>query len=259
FLPAIIDPEYHYEYINVESQQNNSSWLLWWMKRLIGLRKQHPAFGRGTMEMLLPDNNRVLTYIRRFEGETILVAANLSRFSQAVELDLSEFAGATPLELFGHSQFPVIGDEPYFLSLGPHAFHWFVLESSQVGVAGSTGAQLPELTVRGPWSRIVEGQRPALKRVLQDMLQTRRWFGAKNRRVSDTQVLDAVPIGDDARIVLVRVEYFDGEAETYLVPIRYLPADLGDEGAALLRVRSSEGEGFIVDAVAHEDVQRALL
>src|SRR5262249_48334723 len=34
YLPAIIDPAYHYEAINVEVQQNNPHSLLWWMKRL---------------------------------------------------------------------------------------------------------------------------------------------------------------------------------------------------------------------------------
>ena len=51
-LPIIIDPEYHYEAINVEAQQNNPNSLLWWTKRLITLRKQFQAFGRGTMEVL---------------------------------------------------------------------------------------------------------------------------------------------------------------------------------------------------------------
>ncbi len=263
FLPAIIDPEYHYEYVNVESQQNNASWLLWWMKRLIGLRKQHPAFGRGTMEMLHPDNHRVLAYIRRYEAESMLVVANLSRFSQAVELDLSAFAGAVPLELFGRTQFPAIREEPYFLSLGPHTFHWFVLEPAPASVEAESGTRLPEVTVRGHWSRIVEGPRPALNRVMRDVLQGRRWFGAKNRRINNTHILDAVPVGsgarDDARVVLVRVEYFDAEPETYVVPIRHIPAGAADEASALLSVHSNEGDGFIVDAVAHEDVQRDLL
>src|SRR6185503_10508650 len=93
YLPIIIDSEYHYEAVNVDAQQNNSSSLLWWMKRLIALRKQHPAFGRGTTEFLRPDNSKVLAFLRRYDGECLLIVANLSRFLQPMQLDLSEFAG----------------------------------------------------------------------------------------------------------------------------------------------------------------------
>src|SRR5258708_15916606 len=91
YLPIIIDPEYHYEAISVESQQNNPSSLLWWMKRLIGQRRLHKAFGRGSIQFLHPENRRILAFFRHFENqsekEEVLVVANLSRFLQYVELD----------------------------------------------------------------------------------------------------------------------------------------------------------------------------
>src|SRR5579883_3297618 len=40
YLPVIIDPEYHFEAVNVEAQQNNPHSLLWWMKRIIEQRKR---------------------------------------------------------------------------------------------------------------------------------------------------------------------------------------------------------------------------
>ncbi|MDX1661745.1 MAG: maltose alpha-D-glucosyltransferase, partial [Gemmatimonadota bacterium] len=52
YLPLIKDPEYHFETINVETQQNNSSSLLWWMKRIMGIRKRYKAFGRGDIQFL---------------------------------------------------------------------------------------------------------------------------------------------------------------------------------------------------------------
>ena len=109
FLPLIIDPEYHYETINVEAQQANPSSLLWWMRRLIALRKHHPVLGRGEIEFLTPSNAKVLAFFRRDENEQMLVVANLSRFSQPVELDLSEVRGMTPIEMFGNVRFPAIG------------------------------------------------------------------------------------------------------------------------------------------------------
>ena len=101
YLPIVIDPEYHYEARNVEAQQGNANSLLWWNKRLITLRKQHRAFGRGTLEFLHPENRRVLAFFRKFEGEVILVIANLSRFTQPVALNLSDYQGFTPMEMFG--------------------------------------------------------------------------------------------------------------------------------------------------------------
>ena len=91
YLPIIIDPEYHYETVNVEAQQQNPSSLLWWTKRLILLRKRARAFGRGSTEFLYPSNRRVLVFVRRLDDEIILTVANLSRFVQCVELDLAEF------------------------------------------------------------------------------------------------------------------------------------------------------------------------
>src|SRR5271154_1656218 len=108
YLPVIIDPEYHYESVNVEAQQQNPSSLLWWMKQLIEQRKLYKAFGRGTLEFLHPANRKVLAFLRRFENEDILVVANLSRFPQAAQLDLSQFKDRAPVEMFGKAEFPLI-------------------------------------------------------------------------------------------------------------------------------------------------------
>src|SRR5580698_9131504 len=129
YLPINLDPENHYEAVNVDVQQRNPYSLLWWMRRLITLRKRWRAFGQGTLEFLQPENRKILACIRRFENETILVVANLSRFSQQVELDLAAYKSFTPIELFGRTPFSAITDKPYTLSLGPHAFFWFSLEA----------------------------------------------------------------------------------------------------------------------------------
>ena len=112
----------------MEAQERDSSSLLQWMKNLIGLRKLFPAFGLGTLEFLDPDNRKILAYIRRHGAEAILCVANLSRFVQPVELDLSACAGLMPVEMLGYTEFPVIGQQPYFLTLGPYGFYWFELQ-----------------------------------------------------------------------------------------------------------------------------------
>src|SRR5262249_48389679 len=151
YLPVIIDPEYHYESINVEAQQNNPSSLLWWTKRLIALRKSFKAFGRGTIEFLHPANGKVLAFLRQYESERILVVANLSRFVQHVDLDLRACPGQAPEELFGRSLFPPIGDRPYPLTLGPHGFYWFALQPAAADVlAGAGPPPLPVWRHAGP-------------------------------------------------------------------------------------------------------------
>lgn len=128
YSPVIMDPVYGYQAVNVEAQNRIPTSLLNWMKRLIAVRRRYKAFSRGTIDFLHPDNLKVLVYLRRFENETLLCVVNLSRFVQFAELDLSEFIGYQPVELIGEIRFPFIGDLPYFLTLGPHAFYWFRLE-----------------------------------------------------------------------------------------------------------------------------------
>jgi maltose alpha-D-glucosyltransferase/alpha-amylase len=161
-LPVIIDPEYHYESLNVESQQGNPNSLLWWTKRLIALRKRFQAFGRGTIEFLAPENPKVLAFIRHFEDETVLVVANLSRFTQYVELDLKAFKGRVPLELIGRTRFPPIGDLPYLLTLGEHAFYWFSVEETKQAElqAREAGVDRGAALVRVAGARDLAGAHP---------------------------------------------------------------------------------------------------
>jgi maltose alpha-D-glucosyltransferase/alpha-amylase len=127
YLPPIENPQYHYAAVNVDAQQRSPASLLNWMRRVIGIRKRFPLFGRGLMEVLEPANARVFAYLRWDDHDTVLCVANLSRYSQPCELDLRRFAGWTPVELFGETPFPLIGTLPYFLTLGPHSFYWFRL------------------------------------------------------------------------------------------------------------------------------------
>ncbi len=128
YLPVIIDPEYHYETVNVENQERNHTSFLWWMKRVIDMRKKYKAFGRGEIEFLHPENYKILSFIRRYQDEIILIVVNLSRFSQVVELDLAQYAGYHPVEIFSKNQFPVIKETPYVLTMGFHDYFWFSLQ-----------------------------------------------------------------------------------------------------------------------------------
>jgi maltose alpha-D-glucosyltransferase/alpha-amylase len=127
YAPPLMDPVYGYQAVNVEAQLRTSTSLLRWIHRFIALRKEHPVFGFGTYEPIEPSNRRIFAHIRRFEDDLVLCVHNLARSAQAVELDLSAFEGRYPLELFGHSRFPRIGELPYLLTLAPRGFYWFQL------------------------------------------------------------------------------------------------------------------------------------
>ncbi|MGE0570197.1 MAG: maltose alpha-D-glucosyltransferase [Dehalococcoidia bacterium] len=222
FLPAVIDPEAHFEAVNVESQQANPSTFLWWMKRLIALRKQHKAFGRGTMQFVEASNRKVLAYTRSYEDDTVLVVANLSRYVQPVELNLAAFAGTAPVEMIGRNAFPGIGEAPYFLSLGPHAFFWFQLEAPSVAL---TAEPAPQLTYNGrTWSSLFEGRsRAGLEAVLRAYVPARRWFGSKARRIRQLAIQSVIPVSpresQGAVYTTIEVEYYEGERELYVLPL----------------------------------------
>jgi maltose alpha-D-glucosyltransferase/alpha-amylase len=127
YSPVIVDPPYGYHTINVETQERTPTSFLRWMRRLIGVRKAQKAFGRGTQEFLHPANKRVLVFLRRHENEVVLCVNNLSRYAQPVELDLRQFSGLVPVELWSCEAFPTIGGLPYFFTMAPHGFLWFRL------------------------------------------------------------------------------------------------------------------------------------
>jgi len=226
YLPVITDPEYHYEAINVDTQQANPHSLLWWMKRLIDLRRRHPAFSRGTLEFLHPENRRILTFTRILGDETLLVVANLSRYVQHVELDLSPFAGRVPVEMFGRVEFPVAGETPYVLTLHPHAFLWFTLEPAAISPAGGVApAELPVLAASASLEKLAGSERSGLTTALAGWIQDRRWFRGKARQIRGSRIADAIPIpigAHRALAVLFEVDYTEGDNETYLVPIARL-------------------------------------
>jgi maltose alpha-D-glucosyltransferase / alpha-amylase len=131
YAPPLMDPVYGYQAVNVEAQLRIPTSLLRWMRKFIALRKEHPVFGMGTYEALRPENPRIFAHIRRHEDDTVLCVHNMARSAQAVELDLSEFAGRSPVEMLGRSRFPRIGELPYLLTLAPRGFFWFQLVAEE--------------------------------------------------------------------------------------------------------------------------------
>jgi maltose alpha-D-glucosyltransferase/alpha-amylase len=277
YLPVIIDSEYHSQAINVEAQLQNPNSLLWWMKRLIALRQRYTAFGRGSLEILYPDNRKVFAFIRRYEDERLLCVFNLSRHVQCAELDLSEFRGAIPVELSGNQEFPPVGDLPYFVTLGPHGFYWFSLECEPADLRPDR----PTFSVPGHWDTLFSGvAKRQFEAWLPSYISERRWFGQKTRAITSANVLDAVAVPDPsasrngnggrepgspmASVLIVQLELDHGPPERYLVPLAHFSGVEAEEmkkwhpEAVVADVRSQSEEGTIVDAAHSPPFVRAM-
>jgi len=276
YLPIIIDPEYHYETVNVQAQRDNPHSLLWWTKRLIALRKRYKAFGRGSLEFLQPENRKVLAFVRAYEDERILVVANLSRFVQGVELDLSAYKGLVPIEMFGRVAFPPVEeDRPYFITLGPHSFYWFSLEPQRAAVPPirSEPDTIPILAAPGPWEQLVQEEpKREVASALTDFLCGQRWFAGKAQGIRSVSIPERLALrrngeGDQALLTLIDVMYSDGGSATYLLPIT---AAFGQQAHKLLKdsphlvIARLKGEepgrdGVLFDAASDEATAAVLL
>ena len=267
YAPVIIDPEYHFEAVNVEAQRENRNSLWWWMKRLIATRGRFQAFGRGTFELLYPENRKVLAFTRTYNGDHILVVTNLSRFVQTVELDLSAFNGMTPVEIFGRTTFPAIDDKPYFMSLAPHAFYWFTLQvQTNISCAVRPQDQIATLVVSDNWQNIFS--KPEVKatfeQILPDYMCACSWFDSKIRVIQSAHVIEAIPIDFrslEAAIVLVQVDYTEGDPEIYVLPLVYEANSINKESfssyreevVAYIEIRSKKQVGVLFDALTYKE------
>lgn len=223
YLPLIIDPEYSFESVNVETQQKNLSSLLWWNKRVIAMRKRFQAFGRGDIKFLTPSNPKVLAFLRSYKDEVILVIANLSRFSQAVELEIPEFQGYTPIEVFSQNKFPLIKETPYLFTLGPHGYFWFSLQKEVVTVNDINLPLYKEYEIDS-WESIVRGKfnQVLTNKILPDYLKSCRWFGGKARAIQKINIQEILPVQTElegSAFFIIEVSYTEGLPELYLLPL----------------------------------------
>ncbi|MEP7287035.1 MAG: maltose alpha-D-glucosyltransferase [Chloroflexota bacterium] len=251
FLPVIVDPQYHYETINVETQQLNPHSLLWWTKRMIALRKRYSAFGRGSMEILNPENASIFAFVRRYQDQVILVVCNFSRFVQYVDLDLGKFKDATPVELFSGKAFPVISDSPYFFMFGPHNFYWFSLQPAHHTDTSETPKDVthPVLNVTGTWSNILsQAGQAQLEAVLPGYLRERRWFQSKAKEIRVIKIADTIAVPNtDAYLMLMTVSYRADDDEIYMLPVCFAT------GEQIAQLRQRQPNAIISDLVVESD------
>ncbi len=238
FAPVVMDPVWGYQALNVEAQERSPSSLLNWMKRIIALRARHRTFGRGAIRFISPPNRKILAYVREYDGETILCVANLSRTAQPAELDLRAWHGRVPIEMVGSTEFPRIGELPYFLTLAPYGFYWFLLAEAPAppvverpaprSAPKPPGAlDLPPLLLGVVWdTAFTTATHEILERDYLPMhLATRRWFAAKARPLSKVLIRDQALVRggpEPVFLTLLDVHYRDGGSEVYVLPMAFL-------------------------------------
>ncbi len=265
YLPLLMDPIYGYHAVNVESQQSDASSLLNWTRRMVAVRKNHQAFGRGSVEFVYPSNRRILAFLRELDGETILCVANLSRSAQAAELDLSRFSGCVPIELTGGASFPPIGDATYVLTLPAYGYFWFVLADQKHLPRWYVPPPdpLPELitlVMGDSWQGMLgtrEG-RHLERSVLKKYLVRQRWFAAKSEGIDDVSLTPLASLngGDvDHMLSTLEVRSGSGGAQRYFLPVTLRWKEAGAEARrpyALAKVRRGSRLGTLYDGAGDE-------
>ena len=274
YLPPLMDPVYGYQAINVEAQARSPSSLLNWTKRMIAVRHARKVFGRGTLRLIYPKNRRILAYLREYEDETVLCVANLSRYAQPVELDLSAYRGMVPVELVGRVPFPQIGAGPYVLSCPGYAFYWFLLADPAKlrgeFMAAPDTVILPEYVTliwsRG-WQSLLEGRgRLALEHdVLPAYLPQQRWFSGKDAVLESCALARWSEPDDTGRWLLTIVEAKQGaQSRKYFLPLAVQWTPVQSVSAAcrpfvVAKLRQGAQEGILLDAAASDSFALDLL
>jgi maltose alpha-D-glucosyltransferase/alpha-amylase len=284
FLPPIMDPVYGYEAVNVEAQTRDRSSLLNWMKRMLQVRKTSQAFGRGSLRFIRPGNRKVLVYLRQYGDDAIICVANLARSAQPVELDLSEFKGAVPIEMVGRTPFPPVGELPYLLTLPGYAFYWFRLSREEQPPAWHderlVREDLPVLVLFDGWTSFfperVANWRSGLATRLRTQLETQvvpryiaaqRWYSGKGARITTARLGDNGEFETPHGRWLAGVFEVESDAGTarYFLPFAIAYEDTEEsrwqklQQGALARVRQQALVGVLADACSDENFCRSVV
>lgn len=256
YLPLIIDPEYHHDYLNVENQEQTVSSLLRWMRSVIATRQQTKAFGRGTFTFVNTNNAKVLAFVRHYEDDVILVVANLSRQSQYAQLELDEYAEYSVSDFFSQNQYASIKEGGYGLSLARHGYFWLSLQKTKEGSVIAERQDLIELSVEDHWENVFVGAELSIleRNIFPNYIKKCRWFRSKARRVKGIKIIEQYTLGH-TRLLIVDVVTDSEAVATYFIPLAFVNREQGQKIcethpiACIARLNVGGHSGYLVDAV----------
>src|SRR5690606_2302717 len=194
---------------------------------------------------------------------------NLSRFPEVVELELEEYAGRVPMEVFSRNKFPAIKNDPYMFTLSGHGYYWLELkkQAEQIGDGGEL--QLPSVQLEGLKSTLSQRSRRQLETsVLPQYMMKRRWFGGKARNIQRMEVVNNIPFpmgGSHALLLVIEVNYNEGLPEIYQVPIAVAEGEFAQElleqhpNSVIARATVQDEDGILYDALYNEEFRQELL
>lgn len=270
YLPLIIDPEYKYENVNVENQQGNSNSLLWWMRRLIKMRKRFKAFGRGKITFLESENTKVLAFVRSYNKEKILVVVNLSRYAQSAGVEMQSIKDLIPVEVFSQNRFPKIGEDPYAFTLSPYGYYWFKLVEDKENVSIIPVDSNKVLDIN-KWSDLVSVNLKdhVTNDVLLPYLKNQLWFNIRKRNIEFLKIFDVIPINGkqhhfEGFALILEVTFFEGLYEKYRLVVGFTKGKeekmlhLENPDAIISRIIFDGKKGILFDASYSDSYRRTM-
>ena len=268
FLPVIINYDYHFEAVNVENQERSQSSILWWMRRVIAKRKQYKAFSRGSIRFLDTGNSKVLAFTREYEEEKIFVLINLSRYSQVARINLSDYAGYLPIEVFSRNEFPIIEDSEYVFPLQFKDYFWFELIKPEQNHADEYDGLNQTISItRTEWNKMTIKTDPDFIKILLGYIRRNRWFSRRPGKIRNLSIADVFYVQKDelhSFILIINLFYIENKTEIYVLPLsiamREEAARINDEypTAILSNVDFGDTDAILYDAafdpVMHEKI-----
>jgi maltose alpha-D-glucosyltransferase/alpha-amylase len=231
YLPIITDPIYRHESVNVATQEENPSSLLWWIKNVIAMRKRLNIFGRGDMKFIDSTNAKVLAFVRSYEKQQIIVVANLSQFSQATTLNLSNYKDCDITEVFSQNRFMNVGEGEYSITIGPYGYFWFQVDKAEKKEKSEASGELPLLKSDISWERLMDNYNEVRfleRKILPPFMKKCRWFGGKAKAISKIGIHKTIPLkveGDAHFLTIIEVHYVQRLPELYFLPLTFVPSD----------------------------------
>lgn len=260
YLPVITDPVYRYESVNVATQSENPSSLLWWLRQVIAMRKRLSVFGRGDMKFIDSTNSKVLCFLRSHDRQRIILVANLSQFSQVTTLNLSEFKDCDVTEVFSQNRFMNVGEGQYSITIGPYGYYWLQLDTAEKRTKNETSGELPLLSTDLSWEKVFNSyneKRHFERKILPPFMKKCRWFGGKAKAISKTGINMMIPVkvsGQTHYLTVVEVHYVQRLPELYFLPLSFAPADTVIERveyhaqSVVCRAEIQDEVGFVMDS-----------
>lgn len=260
YLPVINDPVYHHESVNVATNEENPSSLLWWLKNVISMRKRLNIFGRGDIKFIESSNAKILAFARAYEKQRIIVVANLSQFSQAATLNLSEYKDCDITEVFSQNRFMNVEKGDYPITIGPYGYFWFQADTAEKKEKSEASGELPILKTDISWEKIFDNYievRILERKILPLFMKKCRWFGGKAKVISKVAINKVIPVkveGDTHFLLIIEVHYVQRLPELYFLPLTFVLSDSISERveytlqSVVCRGEIQDKAGFLMDS-----------